>query len=505
MLRSFGITIFCALAFPSLALAAPPAGGPIGDPTLEGDVIAEADASAEGAVTDGPVVLVRSRDRREQDWIERWAPEPTMVELGIYGGVLLPSENHEWFSPDFDLPSQGFKKFDIVAPDVGLRLGLQGRFVGIEAEGGVLPSSLREGEDAANVSALLEDPTLLGDPALLYTARGHLVLQLGLWSVTPFVLVGGGALGVASPREVLGNDVDPAVHFGGGLKFYLSRYAMLRVDVRDVVSYKRGPDKVWASHSPEVLLGFSFTFGRNKDQPLPKLVSVIEPVPPQALDSDGDGLPDSADACPTQAETLNAYQDSDGCPESDLDNDEIWDDQDACPDAAETINGYEDDNGCPESDRDGDGLFDEQDSCPDQAETANGYEDQDGCPDELPQDLQEFTGAIRGIMFDLGQDTIRTSSMATLDRAVQVLTVHPDIRIHIVGHTDDVGSREHNVDLSTRRAESVKRYLVEQGVDEGRITTEGLGPDKPVDANDTQAGRANNRRIEIEVITGTTS
>ena len=80
------------------------------------------------------------------------------------------------------------------------------------------------------------------------------------------------------------------------------------------------------------------------------------------------------------------------------------------------------------------------------------------------------------------------------------MTDHPEIRIKVSGHTDNNGAREHNVDLSGRRAEAVKKYLVDHGVDESRIETEGLGPDKPVDTNDTKTGRANNRRIEFEII-----
>lgn len=481
MLRALGITIIlCALALPSLALAAPPQDDP-------GEVIAEADAAAQDdALGEGPAQPVRSRDRGEQKWIKRWAPEPTMVELGIYGGVLLPSPKHELFQPNLDLPAQGFEQLAIVSPDVGLRLGFYpARFVGLEAEGGVMPSSLRDTSDLA----------------LLYTARGHLVLQLGLRSVTPFLLVGGGALGVSSPADVLGNDIDPAVHFGGGLKFYLSRYVMLRVDVRDVVSYEQGPENVWASHSPEVLLGLSGTFGRKQDKPVPEPEPGPEPGPAAPSDRDGDGLIDSADSCPDEAETVNDYQDEDGCPESDKDSDGFWDDQDTCPDEAETVNEYKDEDGCPESDPDGDGFYDEQDSCANEPETVNGYQDADGCPDEVPAEVQAFTGAIKGVTFDNDQDTIRRSSIQTLDRAVQVLKDNPDIRIEISGHTDNVGTHDHNVDLSTRRAESVKRYLVEHGVDEGRITTEGFGPDKPVDTNETKVGRANNRRIEFEIIT----
>jgi OOP family OmpA-OmpF porin len=119
----------------------------------------------------------------------------------------------------------------------------------------------------------------------------------------------------------------------------------------------------------------------------------------------------------------------------------------------------------------------------------------------VPDEVARFTGAIEGITFDNDKATIRKSSTKALDDAVKVLTDHPDIRIEISGHTDIKGDRDHNLDLSQRRAESVKQYLVEHGVDETRITTIGHGPDKPVDTNDTEKGRANNRRIEFKPIT----
>jgi len=82
-----------------------------------------------------------------------------------------------------------------------------------------------------------------------------------------------------------------------------------------------------------------------------------------------------------------------------------------------------------------------------------------------------------------------------------VLKDFPSIRIEISGHTDSTGSREYNLDLSRRRAESVKRYLVtEGGVEESRVQTRGAGPDEPIDTNKTAAGRAKNRRIEFMIL-----
>ena len=103
-----------------------------------------------------------------------------------------------------------------------------------------------------------------GHGALLFAARGGVVAQLALWSVTPFVLVGGGLLGVTSDRSSVGNDVDVAMHVGGGVKVYLGRFTHVRLDIRDVVSARRGYE-AGLSNSPEILLGFGTTIGRRRD------------------------------------------------------------------------------------------------------------------------------------------------------------------------------------------------------------------------------------------------
>jgi hypothetical protein len=117
-------------------------------------------------------------------------------------------------------------------------------------------------------------------------------------------------------------------------------------------------------------------------------------------DSDGDGIKDANDACPAQKETVNGYQDSDGCPDTapaptatDSDGDGIADSNDACPAQKETVNGYQDSDGCPDivPDTDGDGIVDTQDGCPTEKETVNGYQDADGCPDTPPVVLPPTT------------------------------------------------------------------------------------------------------------------
>jgi OOP family OmpA-OmpF porin len=107
---------------------------------------------------------------------------------------------------------------------------------------------------------------------------------------------------------------------------------------------------------------------------------------------------------------------------------------------------------------------------------------------------------IQGIYFDFNKDTIRKNSAPTLDAAAKIFQDFPDLRVEITGHADGIGSREYNVQLSERRAEAVKRYLVEKGVAPARITTRGAGPDAPIDDNESAAGRAKNRRIEFKIL-----
>ncbi len=106
-----------------------------------------------------------------------------------------------------------------------------------------------------------------------------------------------------------------------------------------------------------------------------------------------------------------------------------------------------------------------------------------------------------GIEFEFGKATIRPMSYAILDKAVETLTTYPEVKIKIVGHTDNVGPRERNIELSLKRAESVKAYLVGKKIDASRIQAEGAGPDKPLSDENTAAARAKNRRIEFSIVT----
>lgn len=235
-----------------------------------------------------------SQNREEVPWIHRWAPEPRTAELGVFGGVFLPSKRLELFAPNRNEPRQGFKMLDN-SIDFGFRGGYYPiRHLGIEGEAALMPTTAKDGSGQA----------------LVYGLRSHVVGQLGLWSVTPFVLAGVSALGVDSNSDVVGQDADLTFHYGFGLKAYVNRNVVLRVDVRDNVSARRGIDS-GVANSWEVLGGISVVLGRQQ----PKREQLKEVVFEEPKDTDGDGYVDPEDDCPYRPENYNGYEDEDGCPD----------------------------------------------------------------------------------------------------------------------------------------------------------------------------------------------
>jgi outer membrane protein OmpA-like peptidoglycan-associated protein len=106
--------------------------------------------------------------------------------------------------------------------------------------------------------------------------------------------------------------------------------------------------------------------------------------PERAADSDRDGIPDTDDACPLEAEDRDSFEDENGCPDLDNDRDGVLDTDDGAPNQPEDKDGHADADGVPDPDNDADGILDESDACPLEAETANAYQDTDGCPDQKP-------------------------------------------------------------------------------------------------------------------------
>jgi outer membrane protein OmpA-like peptidoglycan-associated protein len=431
------------------ALASPPAEAEPSEPPPEAGALDQPiDGEAEARVLASlqPEPAEEPAPRRVK-WLHRWAPTHNYGEIGVFGGLLYFAADHELFDSRAERADFGWLPLRRPNLDVGVRAGYYPlRFVGVEAEGAFVPIRIDE-----------------RGSGLAYALRGHVVGQLGLWSVTPFVLVGGGLIGVRSPDALLGRDIDPVLDFGGGVKVHFDR-VLLRLDVRDVITHQRGVDAAFRSHNLELLLGVGVVLGRKRERERDAAPQPWQPAPGPELigDSDGDGIYDDRDACVEQPGVA--------------------------PD------------GCPPPDSDGDGLLDAVDTCIDQPETRNGYEDDDGCPDALPAELARFEGHIAGITFETGKATIKRSSLPVLDEAVRVLSAHPSVRIEIAGHTDDVGEPARNLELSRARAGSVASYLEGMGIAAERMTTVGHGHTQPIADNATKQGRAQNRRIEFRIL-----
>jgi|SRR5579862_5176463 len=107
---------------------------------------------------------------------------------------------------------------------------------------------------------------------------------------------------------------------------------------------------------------------------------------------------------------------------------------------------------------------------------------------------------LRGVNFDFNKSDIRPDSRAVLDEAATVLKDEPEVRISVEGYTDSIGSEEYNERLSVRRADAVFRYLVNHGVAPDRMNVVGYGKTHPVASNETESGRAQNRRVELHVV-----
>ena len=149
---------------------------------------------------------------------------------------------------------------------------------------------------------------------------------------------------------------------------------------------------------------------------------------------------------------------------------------------------------------DGDGMLAPNDRCPTVAEARNGYQDGDGCPDVWPPEFADVSGIIAGLDFERDTDILKPSAEPILDRIAIVLSRHSDLCVEISGHIDSTGVVMYSKDTSRRRADAVKKALVDRGIAEHRLEVRGAGPDEPIDTNKTAAGRRRNRRIEFWIL-----
>ncbi len=198
-------------------------------------------------------------------------------------------------------------------------------------------------------------------------------------------------------------------------------------------------------------------------------------------DADADGLADDADGCPKQA----GPKSTNGCP--DRDDDGVADMNDNCPLTPGKL------NGCP--DRDGDGVDDGTDRCPNIA----GESAYDGCPEIMSTERNMFEYAVRAIAFEGASTVIDTRGYENLTGLAEIMTRYPEYRVKLTGHADFEELVTDRTSFSEQRARACASFLESKGIAKGRIGIDGLGAGRPVVREGTEAARAVNRRVEIDL------
>jgi outer membrane protein OmpA-like peptidoglycan-associated protein len=454
------------------------------------------------------------------------------VEIGIFLGGFISNFFHQFYEPELEV---GRPELDRISPQFGGRFALfPSPYFGFEVEPSVALAT-----------------TEMDDGAQLYGLGLGVVLQKP-GRVTPYLGLGFDIKHISSDKNVLGSDTDFPLHAALGAKFWLTQAVALRADVRWLrgPSYPHDGNYTLNASYGEFSLGVSFNPGGSRTEAV--VVPVEDPDPDKdgivgatdacptepgagspdgcpVKDTDGDGIVDKEDKCVDQAETVNKFEDTDGCPDTipDTDADGLDDLTDKCKDQAEDKDGFQDEDGCPDPDNDGDGVLDAKDKCP----TAQGPVENNGCADtdtdgdgivdrldNCPE--EKGTEKNRGcktkqlvvitknqlqildqVKFVTGSAKLSPASNKLLDNIARVLLSHLEIwKVKVEGHTDNVGNSEKNLKLSQDRAASVVAYLVKKGVAPERLEAAGFGDTKPIDDNSTKKGRTQNRRVEFNIV-----
>lgn len=285
-------------------------------------------------------------------------------------------------------------------------------------------------------------------------------------ALVPYIAVGAG--NIALNPEVGRTDDTFGANYGVGVKYFVSEHVAFRVDARHFIAFDQGLDE--GNHTNNNLLytaGMHFQVGGQSVAPAPR-------------DSDGDGVPDDRDKCPDTPRGV--VVDADGCP-VDSDGDGVPDYLDKCPNTPRGV--AVDANGCP-LDSDGDGVPDYLDKCPG---TPRGVVvDEKGCPVSFTMQIE----------FDFDKADVRPMYHNQLKEAADFINKYPANQILVAGHTDSKGTDAYNQKLSQRRAENVRKYLVNKfGISANKLVARGYGESQPIASNDTDAGRQQNRRVEV--------
>jgi len=302
-------------------------------------------------------------------------------------------------------------------------------------------------------------------PTSLLKTSANGVIEFDQFSniVYPYILGGIGYESVANERK--GFKSHPFMQGGGGMGVNITDNLKAKAEFKalQILGGDNENNEFIAS------VGVAMPFG---DKAQPKVRDVLK-------DSDKDGVIDRLDKCPNTP--LGTKVDGTGCPIP-----EVVETSVTVPVPAPTSF---DNKECPikidAPDEDRDGVPDSIDQCPDTP--CDFSVDSKGCPIK----------AILRIHFATDSAKITPYSMQKVRRFAKFLLEHKGSLVHIVGHTDDRASDEYNMVLSKKRAEAVKKALIDLGVSPNRLSTEGRGERDPIATNATPQGRALNRRIEV--------
>ena len=288
----------------------------------------------------------------------------------------------------------------------------------------------------------------------------------------PYLALGAGhaEFGGDAPPFTAGTDHDETrVNVGAGVRYNINDSVSLRGDLREFHGIDESTFDTVAS------LGFSVAFNRTVGTPGPQ-------------DSDSDGVMDASDQCPDTP--MGVPVNSRGC-EADSDNDGVVDSRDQCPDtpAGAMVNS----RGC-EVDSDNDGVVNSIDQCPNTA--AGAKVDSTGC-----EGVTETVETIElSVKFPTNSSVIGDRFDNEIRRVADFMKEYPETTVEIAGHTDSRGAADYNQFLSQRRAEAVANRLTGPlGIDADRVSAVGYGESQPVASNETEAGRAENRRVEARI------
>lgn len=345
-----------------------------------------------------------------------------------------------------------------------------------------------------------------GNLQVRYSLRNIFTKEDGWFD--PYIKIGGG-------YAQLEGFADPKVLLGGGVNFWFNDVLGFNIQTGYHHGFdKKGTDYIQHAAGIVVRFGVKDTDGdgipdKEDACPTQKGLKEFNGCP----DTDGDGIPDKDDHCPNE----KGLKEFNGCPDSD--NDGIADKDDECPEVAglaalkgcpdadadgvadkddecPQVAGPAENKGCPWPDTDGDGVPDKDDECPNK----RGKVENKGCPEVTNFVQKRLNSYAKTILFNTGKATIQQKSYKVLDQIVSVLNEYKSSKFTVEGHTDNVGNAAKNKKLSYERAYAVMQYLVEKGIAQQRLEAIGYGQEKPIAKNNTSKGKALNRRVEINLV-----